>query len=777
MQLDFTLTLRSDYHIGAGHGLGSQIDSALLRDGDRVPVLRGSTLEGLLRDGLWRLLQTLPLRSRRKCRASGLDDDSSPAYCAADPCPLCLIFGTPAQPKHWRISSARPEGVKKPLFKDAQWKQGQTGTQVAARVRVSPRMRRTEPRKLFQQEEGGRQLKFAFTADCIATDAEAHHEAALLVAAARMVRRFGSARRRGRGECSLALTSVTGWYAELAEDTDWQDHLLEHFNEAWLVDTPPEISVAPATWTGVQATGNGAKRFLLIIRVDEPIVVARRAEAGNIFDCAEHIPTSTLIGALAHEAAERWDLSDQVIYGHFLDIFRRGAIRFMPLYPAHFDENRDRVLPTIPPPMDLLVCKIDRRLDEHNERRSYAVSRVPDECCLHKCGIPLVPLGEFVSVKGVPEPIRPKLCEEMHPQINPRTQRAATGNLYGYVAFATGQYFIGEIHCRDEHTWKTLCQLTGIVKEQQPFPLRLGKGTGRGYGLVAAYLEPITDVEMDPWRGIPLTDRVPSATAAITLTLLTDAILSDRWGRFQQTLDARLLEELIGQPVEIINTFCKTSHVSGFNNHLGLPRWRDLAIKAGSAVGFQLRGSTDLASLQSRLRAIENEGIGLRRHEGFGLVVFNHPIYAGGAGVSGTSFVLPTELELGDAPTTGIAAQIRSDFDFIRTWSEDLQDETKFREGLFRDSKWDAVARWLYGHASQEVSHLKTQLEAFGNPGLLTDVTRKTKAHFTEADAQKAIEHLHTWLDKAKDQPVMVRGMVIRSLAHRIAASVQTKGE
>lgn len=56
MKLEFSLTLNSDYHIGAGYGIGTQVDSALLRDADGVPVLRGSTVEGLLRDGLWRLL-------------------------------------------------------------------------------------------------------------------------------------------------------------------------------------------------------------------------------------------------------------------------------------------------------------------------------------------------------------------------------------------------------------------------------------------------------------------------------------------------------------------------------------------------------------------------------------------------------------------------------------------------------------------------------------------------------------------------------------------------
>jgi len=53
LKLKFKLQLQSDYHISAGHGLGAGIDSALQRDADGAPVIRGTTLNGLLRDGLW----------------------------------------------------------------------------------------------------------------------------------------------------------------------------------------------------------------------------------------------------------------------------------------------------------------------------------------------------------------------------------------------------------------------------------------------------------------------------------------------------------------------------------------------------------------------------------------------------------------------------------------------------------------------------------------------------------------------------------------------------
>ena len=47
LRLTFQITLESDYHISAGHGLGARVDSALLRDADGVPVIRGTALTGL----------------------------------------------------------------------------------------------------------------------------------------------------------------------------------------------------------------------------------------------------------------------------------------------------------------------------------------------------------------------------------------------------------------------------------------------------------------------------------------------------------------------------------------------------------------------------------------------------------------------------------------------------------------------------------------------------------------------------------------------------------
>jgi CRISPR-associated protein Csx10 len=774
MKLTFTLTLKADYHIGAGHGIGSQVDSALLRDGDKVPIVRGSSIEGLLRDGLWRLLQTPLFLTKRKCRASGLTDDNAPAYCLTDPCPLCSIFGTPGSPKRWRLSSARPVGATKPLSQNAQWSSGQTGTQVAARVRVSPRMRRAEARKLFKQEEGNKRLAFAFTVTSLAEDQTTHAQAALLAATARMVRRFGSARRRGRGECSLSVASVEGWHETLPEGSTWQDHLLQHFQKAWIEGQPLQIHVTSPTWTTPSPATTSVKRYRLIVRVDEPIVVARRAEAGNLFEGNDAISGATLLGALAEEAVTRWNLSDQTIYRYFISTFRRGDVRFLPLYPAYVKDTM--IFPSIPAPLDLLVCKVHKELDpDHNPSESYArETEIPPECPVCKCNIPLVPLGDYLAVRDGAAAVRTTFREEMHPRINPRTQRVATGNLFGYIGFETGQYFMGEIWCRDNHAWQVLCQLTGVLKEREPFPLRLGKATRRGYGLVTAWLEPIAD--FDPWRGKPIEQRVTDLSKPITLTLLTDAIVPDAWGRFRQSFDKELIEEVLGTPVEIIKIFCKAGFVDGFNNHLGLPRWRDVALKAGSAVGFQLKDATDLTALQNFLKKVENEGIGLRRHEGYGQVAFNHPVYQGGAGVTETGMFIPEPLKLASDIDAGVAKQIKSDFDSMRNWIRDLRDLKKFQETYFREEKWDAVARWLHTAAHLPVDGLISELDRFGKAEILTTGPREEKEHFTKQEAKQAMEHLQGWLRKTKGLSDPLRKLAIQLLANRVAASVERKG-
>lgn len=437
---------------------------------------------------------------------------------------------------------------------------------------------------------------------------------------------------------------------------------------------------------------------------------------------------------------------------------------------------------------------------------SYAAEeQIPDECesCAN-CGssVPLVPLNKFLAVRDGANPTEVILREEMHPRVDPHLQRVATGNLFGYVGTESGQYFMGEIWCKDDSAWQTLCQLTGVTKKEAAFPLRLGKATRRGYGLVTVYLEEVKSDEAQQvpwWRGKPLKERVIEIDKPITLTLLTDTIVTDVWGRFRQTVDASFLVECIGSEFVAcdgspIQVFCKSGYVDNFNNHLGLPRWRDIALKAGSAVGFRLKKPPEddapreqwLDSLYNRLGELEETGIGLRRNEGFGQVAFNHPVYNAGQGVSGTNIQIPPELQLAEEPQRGTAKEVQAEFKMVKDWVMELREKKKFAVTCFckgnestneEEKNWGAVARWLHNEAEQPIEHLKEGLDGFGYAALLTDLKRDKTSFFAE-EGKKGICHLKLTFDEvtAQNPSDRIRRIMIEMLADRLMQALKKGG-
>jgi CRISPR-associated protein Csx10 len=295
--------------VGAGHGLGFGVDAALQRDADGVPVIRGSNVVGLLRGGLERLAALSPLKEYEK------DEDGLPER----------LFGTAEKPKRWYFSSARPVDLEQPLPQNA-WHPGHDGAQQVTRVRVNPRTRRAKPHQLFSQEMGDARLGFRFRATCHAADDAALDEAALLVATARYVRQLGGSRRRGAGECVIHLIEVDG--ADVTEAG-----FLQRFREAWLDTTPhPQEDEGtpdeyPATLSLPSYGGSGV-RVRFVVRLDEPLVIAERAAAGNQFDTRHVIPGGAIRGALAGRAARRNDLSDSQTYAEFVALFLRGGVTF-----------------------------------------------------------------------------------------------------------------------------------------------------------------------------------------------------------------------------------------------------------------------------------------------------------------------------------------------------------------------------------------------------------------------------------------------------------------
>ncbi len=797
MKLQFDIVFESDYHIGAGFGLPPEVDSALHRDADNVPVIRGSILTGLLRQALYDLMQLPPVRSQQRCQISGRPQNGKNEYCGKwhtgeDPCPICAIFGSPRQMKHWRISSARPAQLMSPQRKANDWRPGETAAQVTTRVRVNPRTRRAVSNKLFTREEGDGRLAFRFTVESQANDAKTWEEAAWLVAAARMVRRLGAGKNRGLGECEIKLLGVE-------DGRDRLEVLLDRFSD--LLNgkaTAPDMAEASTVelWNLSAQPEQHTFRIRVLLRTDEPLLIAQRAEAGNQFESVQTIPGSALRGALAWRVAQRYDLTEgSAAYENFVNLFFHHAVRFSPLLPTQSDpgDPYHQCHPAIPAPRDLCTCEIHPGYKDGKPKGhgvwSLAWDDTPGEFCpeCHKLNpaqeTGLKTLNGFIGLNRA-QPATdsaPKQAVEMHIRIDPKTGRVNPGDLYGYVTLEAGQYFVGEISCTDEDTWKVLQEMCGLAVQNEVTHLRLGKANRRGYGKVSMVGE---TAQSSPWQGGDIGQRVDNP-ARVVLLLLSDAIVHDSCGRSVQGFESSWLNRELDLPdkaaikVDPTRAFSAVRPIQSFNAKLGLPRSRDMAMAAGSCVRISFDG-IDLPSLRQKLANVESKGIGLRRDEGFGLVVFNHAIHTGFSSWNEDSLDLDAIMLGADShPLTAIA-------DFEKKWQDTLDKDLNDRD--FAHEPFEATARLVHTTPGEKAFGLPARLDKMGDQKevLERDLKGRDRTNFYQKGGgrpgMETISELLTTLGQLVEQSTNAGAdkyqlwkIGLEMLADRVAAPARKK--
>lgn len=709
IELVFEIEFESDYHVGAGHG-GGLVDSILLRDGDGLPVIRGSAIAGLLRDALWQLMQQGAVDGWGRCRASGLLEGKALSFCEPGPdaCPICRLFGAPGRAKRWRIGSARPVEYLHP----GSPKPGRAvgGTSVH-RVRIDPRTRRAAPRALFNQEQGERSWKMAFALSTPSADDAAYEEAALLVAAARAIRGLGRARRRGLGSCRIHLQ-------DRAAEKEW----LEWFGSRWLERKPLETKKLDFPSLPVILPSGEPVRLRVIARAEEPLLLAQRAEAGNEFASVGSLPGTVLLGALAGLVASRYESrTDPAAKEAFVQLFLRGQLRFSALFPAL--EDAWKLRPSIPAPLDLLTCKAlpgFSSLDHPHSVGGYSLSGEPPErcpdCAAKGQSTPLISLPGFVAVTASPRSFWPATQHEMHIAVDPLTGRVAGDALYGYVALQAGHYFLGEIWCADRAAWQALKAMAGLPEIGQAFTLHVGRASRRGYGRMSLVLEEVPAGAISPWHGLPLKKRVPGQRPQdeLVMTLLTDAIVPDAWLRGRTGFDELWLGRLFcGAKVKIVRAFARPRVVDSFLGVVGLPRFREMALAAGSAVGLRFMDAPP-PDFQNVLAQLECEGIGLRREEGYGQVVFNHPIYDLHSALAKSGVSVPSALRSKAEKDAAVVLSTR----FLDKWSEGLSQKNL---DVWSGDGFGAVARILREGAGGTAAVLIKRMgnKVFGRPETL----------------------------------------------------------
>lgn len=807
--LTFELTLQSDYHVGSGHRKGTEIDSALLREANGQPALRGSLLGQMLREAARELIETEALSQYPRCKAR-IDPEKN-LYCRQwdpeeDECLCCQVFGSPRRPRRWLFSSARLKVLPEVKLAD-DW-----GAEPVTRVRINPRLRRAEADMLFSEEIGDNRMVFEFEAHWHDAAEPDEAEIALLAAAACNMRHLGKSRRRGRGKCRVRLTKIDNQPTA----TDWLTKFKEEFiDKTWqpVTRTPsdrdyalPQEITAP-DWQPV--------RIRVVARLAEPVLLARRAMAGNQFDSLTTFPGNILLGALAARVANRVDLDAPENYANFTGIFRRGWARFSFLSLAqHQGRDPDNIYPAFPAPLDVFRCKRQPHYDDERPFGDYFFALSGDE--LIRCEECAQKYGEDESaveswdeiykncmlVGGEIDKLDPLKREEMHIRIDPTTQRVREGDLFEYVAMEAGQFLCGDIVCHNAEVWQKLSEMADLPADDQPLSLKFGKATRRGYGRVDVVLLPGSEDENALEKSSilkSLHDRLPDPKQPFTLYLASDTIIIDKWGRYPTRFEESWLTEALGMKVKMKLGFSKTRDVDGFHHYLGLPRWRDRALIAGSTVGLQVDDPLlSDETIRQNLEHAELRGIGLRRGEGYGQFVINHPVYQAVADpLSGESIKisLPAILKIKASVEND---PIKEERDFCEKWQEQMEqlaadknDASKTTWHIFEKVEFAAVARLLRSGCDLEINNLIEQIKSMGEfkwaendlPGHLMyrkkdqnyePVEREPKKFFREGEGRAAIKLLQKMLQALQDrnESPRLRAIGIKLLATKVAEAV-----
>jgi len=328
------------------------------------------------------------------------------------------------------------------------------------------------------------------------------------------------------------------------------------------------------------------KSLKINLRLLEPLL-ATQPNAGEPNSAVSYsfIPGSMIRGAFIRAYLQQNPNVD--ISASARDLFFDGTVCFLNAYRTSPDY--ERMLPT---PLSWHVDK-DEVEDENATIHDFLIKPADS---LQK---PKKPKGEFCLRTNNHALLEsPKRHITVHNASDQRGRKqAGTSQVFRYDALAEDQSFTGEVISEDANLLKILQACIGDT-------IFLGGSHTGGYGPVQITCE--LNEERD-WQ-----EYQPFASSSVTtITLLSDLLLPD--GEIS-TLDS--LAKCAGITTgDILNAYCETRLVGGFNRTWGLPLPQSWAIQAGS---------TFLINANAKLNANAfAAGIGGRVAEGFGRVAVN----------------------------------------------------------------------------------------------------------------------------------------------------------
>lgn len=617
-QARLLVNFQSDWHVGEGAGQPGHIDRLVRRHPeDNLPFVPAKTLTGIWRDaceavaaGLgqgWDEWVAVAFGDQPALRQAGQKD-----------------YGSPIRPASLAVRPARfSEILRQHLVRPENTSLRQAVTFIKPGVKIDRQSGQAVDQCLRFEEvvRGGVTLQSAVTLTGL--DERSNAAAwALLWAGTRVVERLGGKRRRGLGRCQFTLAGLPWSEAELLAI------LAQHAPD---VPEPRQVSLQAAA---APVTTTEAAWFILPLQLTlaQPVVVPART-TGNVVESLDFIPGTYLLGPVTRCLGP---LIRQHLQRDLLPLVAGGEVRVTNAY-VQVPAGPQRCLPL---PLSLYAAKDGGGLKKGGRvwNRLRETAPLGQQVKPHASGY-VGPCSDgtrpaFVESRG--------LCQQTtHNTVEDESQRPteAVGGVYTFEAIRAGTTLCAELRIRRELVDALPARWWGPLAGE----VRLGVAKKDDYGL--ALLEsgaPRQEVagEVSPTlQGV----QPGSTSQALAVWLLSDVLMRDEHLRQAPTI-ASLIRELetsfqrhgspvrlrkrdaAGEPTAPLPAVVRTRRTESWHVGWGLPQPSRIGLMAGSCIVLDIEGTVPPPSI---VRAVELEGIGERRGEGFGELSFNHPLVTG----------------------------------------------------------------------------------------------------------------------------------------------------
>ncbi len=580
--LKIQIRFLSDWHVGEGAGARGHVDAIVRRHPlDGLPYVPAKTLTGILRDGCERVAYGLDSGKEqgpwhallRHVFGSNQEDTVDPTAREA-----CLSVGPATLGSSLRRAIVETPGMSEALVFI------KPGVKLDDQGVAESQMLRFEEAVL-----AGAELQAPIALNRLSGEAR-DAALALVAAGALAVERLGAKRRRGSGRCTLTLT---GW----DEPATLVDQLKKAPAPPAHVTYGSDLALAPAV--AMPTHSDDWRVVALDLDLEAPVIVPAET-LGNVVTSQDHIPGSLLLPAL-----HGW--LHHLLGAGTTSAVASGAVQVRNAYPASGG------LRMFPVPASLFKLKegddtINQLCGEALDKRQRKQLRAG---YVASDALPEVP-ARVVSVDRI---------AVTHATIEDNSQRptGAVGGVFTYQAVRPGQRLVSELWIS-----RSLCESEDALADWlsiAPKFLQIGRAKKDDYGCVSLSCREVLQSPPEAKEG-------NLTVWLVSPILLRDAALApvmDAAGLAEHLavalgLDREALKPSQGQP----SAYLRPWRDDGWNSAWRMRRATRFGIAPGSCVSFHVSGTLTAQAL-ARVQAA---GIGERRGEGYGELVFNPKLLA-----------------------------------------------------------------------------------------------------------------------------------------------------